>query len=538
MSRNTLSDLVGGALRALIRLPYGRPRQADPGGVVLYTDAATRRPTALCPDGTVITLGAAGSGGTLNHAALTSNLAWSTSGHTGTASKIAGFSGAGAAAEYAIGTDLQAYDPGLASLTAADSAAGIAYPSAANTWTRLALASADLGLYTSGAGVLASYSLTASGRALGGITLAATSVVVGSGAGTAGVKAAARGAVLYGAAGPVWDVLLIGTANKVLMSDGTDISWQAVSSASLGSILTTRGDILGRNATTPARIPLGASGTYLGSDGTDSVWTTFDAQLLGLAATTPTAGGITVWSSASAAADLPIGSLGQVLTADPAAASTLAYLESGQASNVLGFYSPGTTAEMIVQGIVLTASASVTASVQNDGPYSRMTTGTISGNSNFRFSGAVYRSHTTRRLFQARVQLSTVTNLRVWIGMFHTSAPTNVDALVNYGMAFRFSPTIAGDAGFVSVTTDGSTPTTGTAMTTAVAGTIYDLQIEYTSTACRFRAAADGVWGAWRTQSTNLPPANSALKFGAYVVTNTGSAALLDCAFCKLIVPL
>ena len=41
-----------------------------------------------------------GGGGTLDHAALTSNLAWTTSAHTGTASRIAGFSGAGAAAEY------------------------------------------------------------------------------------------------------------------------------------------------------------------------------------------------------------------------------------------------------------------------------------------------------------------------------------------------------------------------------------------------------------------------------------------------------
>lgn len=46
--------------------------------------------------------GAGGGGGTTDHAALTSNLAWTTSGHTGTADRVAIFSGAGAAAEEAF----------------------------------------------------------------------------------------------------------------------------------------------------------------------------------------------------------------------------------------------------------------------------------------------------------------------------------------------------------------------------------------------------------------------------------------------------
>ena len=47
-----------------------------------------------------------GGGGTLDHAALTSNLAWTTSAHTGTASRLAGFDGAGAAAYYTGSTAL------------------------------------------------------------------------------------------------------------------------------------------------------------------------------------------------------------------------------------------------------------------------------------------------------------------------------------------------------------------------------------------------------------------------------------------------
>lgn len=48
-------------------------------------------------------VGSAGGGGSSDHATLT-NLPWTSSAHTGTASRLAGFSGAGAAAYYAIGS--------------------------------------------------------------------------------------------------------------------------------------------------------------------------------------------------------------------------------------------------------------------------------------------------------------------------------------------------------------------------------------------------------------------------------------------------
>jgi len=53
--------------------------------------------------------------GTLNHAALTANLGWTVSTHTGTAGKTAGFSGAGAAAEFQ-GVDTT-HSPTFAALT-------------------------------------------------------------------------------------------------------------------------------------------------------------------------------------------------------------------------------------------------------------------------------------------------------------------------------------------------------------------------------------------------------------------------------------
>lgn len=111
------------------------------------------------PDALTITTGArvtitagripssSGGSGTTDHAALSSNLAWATSGHTGTASRLAGFSGAGAAAYYAIGTDVLAYDAGLTSLATVDTAG-------------------DLLPYTTGANAWAATSITAAGRAI------------------------------------------------------------------------------------------------------------------------------------------------------------------------------------------------------------------------------------------------------------------------------------------------------------------------------------------------------------------------------------
>jgi hypothetical protein len=61
--------------------------------------------TALVGTHLVATVAASGGGGgTTDHAALTSNLAWTSSAHTGTASTLAGFDGGGAAAEVAIPT--------------------------------------------------------------------------------------------------------------------------------------------------------------------------------------------------------------------------------------------------------------------------------------------------------------------------------------------------------------------------------------------------------------------------------------------------
>ena len=113
----------------------GKAGPSLPGTVDLYFDAQLRQWRYVDEGGNTYALA---SGGVSSHTALTS-LAWSASGHTGTASWIAGFNGAGAAAYYQIGADLQAYDAGLTSLAAADGSAGLPYVTAANTWAAATL---------------------------------------------------------------------------------------------------------------------------------------------------------------------------------------------------------------------------------------------------------------------------------------------------------------------------------------------------------------------------------------------------------------
>jgi hypothetical protein len=72
---------------------------------VVYTRESDSKPVVKDAAGVEYDLTAAG-GGTMDHAALTSNLAWTTSGHTSTADRLAGFTGAGAAEATTVSTGL------------------------------------------------------------------------------------------------------------------------------------------------------------------------------------------------------------------------------------------------------------------------------------------------------------------------------------------------------------------------------------------------------------------------------------------------
>lgn len=99
-----------------------------------------------------------------------------------------------------------------------------------------------------------------------GLTLGATAITA-SGTEINLLNDLTRGSIIYGNASGVTSELVKGSANTVLTSDGTDISWGA------GPPTLTRGQIIYSNAsgTTVALAP-GTADQVLTSDGTDISW--------------------------------------------------------------------------------------------------------------------------------------------------------------------------------------------------------------------------------------------------------------------------
>jgi hypothetical protein len=90
--------------------------------------------------------------------------------------------------------------------------------------------------------------------------------------------------------------LAVGAANTLLVSDGTDPIYRTLA-AEMDTLLTTRGDIAKVGATTTERLALGAKNTVLQSDGTDILWSD-DASIVynpihGMHITLDTVGGDT-----------------------------------------------------------------------------------------------------------------------------------------------------------------------------------------------------------------------------------------------------
>lgn len=124
-------------------LPTTAPTRNPPTGYAsLYADAQGALKVRL-PDGSIVTPGGGG-GGTSDHAQL-NNLSWTSSGHTGTASRLAAFNGSGAATYQQVGVDVARQrtltaGSGQVTVTNGDGAAGnptvdLAYASALRTST-------------------------------------------------------------------------------------------------------------------------------------------------------------------------------------------------------------------------------------------------------------------------------------------------------------------------------------------------------------------------------------------------------------------
>lgn len=192
----------------------------------------------------------------------------------------------------------------------------------------------------------------------------------------------ARGDVIVGNSTPKWARLAIGTTGKFLGSDGTDASWQTIAANQIGSgaaltkvddtnvtltlggsptvallaatsltlgwtgtlaiarggtasgtalgafnnlsPLTTRGDLLTRDASNNVRLAIGTTGKFLKSDGTDASWQSITAAVItsGAALTRVNGTNVTLTLGGSpttallAATSITVGWTGQLAVAD------------------------------------------------------------------------------------------------------------------------------------------------------------------------------------------------------------------------------
>ena len=130
--------------------------QADASARALKLEAGTNITFTTSTSGGVatVTIAASGGGGVTAHTALTA-LAWTSSGHTGTASRLASFDGAGAASYTPIGASggVQAWDTDLDGYAALSSTGLVARTGSGTAATRTLTAGSAQVTVTNGSGV-------------------------------------------------------------------------------------------------------------------------------------------------------------------------------------------------------------------------------------------------------------------------------------------------------------------------------------------------------------------------------------------------
>lgn len=117
-----------------------------------------------------------------------------------------------------------------------------------------------------------------------------------------------------------------------------------------------------------------------------------------------------------------------------------------------------------------------------------------------------------------RTDITAITGVRYWFVIGAASAPGNVDTLGSNGIAFRYS-TVAGDAGWVGVTNDGTQSVTASVASIAI-NTKYILRIRRVGSTVYF-----SVNGGTEVSTTTHVPANDAYCTPVAAVYNTAGGA-------------